>query len=101
MISFRYFKANINFKNVLLLLIFVYLILAAYKTNTIINISNLINNENDQVEIKDILIVIKTSVKTHKTRITNIIDTWYQFAKSQVTKIFNFKFLNKKYNKIF
>ena len=80
----RYIKANIHFKNVFLLIIFVYLFFAAKNTNTLMNISKLVH-DNENVEIKDILIVIKTSVKTHKTRIKNIVDTWYQFAKGQVS----------------
>lgn len=38
----------------------------------------------DQFNLSDILITLKTSSKYHTTRLNYILQTWYQFAKSQV-----------------
>ena len=43
-----------------------------------------IKNENFYLNLSDILITIKTSSKNHNNRLKNIIDTWYQQARSQV-----------------
>ena len=53
------------------------------------------------LELDHVLLVIKTSSQNHNTRIKNIVDTWYKFAKNQVY-LFNdkayYKFESVKYN---
>ena len=42
--------------------------------------------------LSDILITLKSSSKYHKTRLKYILQTWYQQAKSQVDFCFNYYF---------
>ena len=46
--------------------------------------SKLLVKENNNLSLNDVLIVIKTTSSNHKTRVKNIVSTWYQFAKKQV-----------------
>jgi hypothetical protein len=62
----------------------------------LLSVSNLNINGNKQnnnayyfggengLKLSEVLITIKTSSQNHNTRIKNIVDTWYKFAKNQV-----------------